>query len=401
MMPLWPVCRQRPSSIGPRMVRRMNWKIPLFKIYWDEEDIEMVKETIRRGMSWAIGPNIEKFEEMLSRYVGMKYALVFNSGTSALHAVLLASGVGPGDEVIVPSFTFIATANAPLFVGARPVFADIEERTYGLDPEDVERKITRKTKVIMPIHYGGAPCLITELKAVAERHNLLLIEDAAESLGATVHGKKVGSFGNAAILSFCSNKVVTTGEGGAVVTDSVDMYEKLKLIRSHGRAETANYFSSTEYMDYVTLGYNFRMSDITAALGIAQLKKIDAVIEMRRRNAEILSARLSRIAEIEVHCPPDNFFHVYQMYTIRVNEGKEKRDGLSAYLARQGIMTKVYFHPVHQTHFYKNKLGYKCDLPITAKLSRQVLTLPMYPTLTEHEIDFIADNVATFFSRGA
>jgi dTDP-4-amino-4,6-dideoxygalactose transaminase len=379
----------------------MDWKIPLFKIYWDEKDVGMVKEAIQRGMFWAIGPNIEKLEHMLSEYMGAKHALVFNSGSSALHAVMLGYNIGRGDEVIVPSFTFIATANAPLFVGAKPVFADIEEKTFGLDPEDVNSKITKRTRAIMPVHYGGAPCLTTELKAIAERHNLLFIEDAAESLGATVNGKKVGSFGDAGVFSFCSNKVITTGEGGAVVTDSVDIYEKLKLIRSHGRAETANYFSSTDYMDYVTLGYNFRMSDITAALGMAQLEKIDAVIEMRRRNAEMLSARLSRIAEIEVPRSPDNFLHVYQMYTIRVKEGKEKRDALSASLAKQGIMTKVFFHPVHQTHFYTDKLGYKCDLPITESLSRQVLTLPMYPTLSEREIDFIADQIATFFSPGA
>lgn len=376
----------------------MNWKIPLFKICWDKKDTEMVNEAIRRGMFWAIGPNIEKFEEMLARYVGTKYALVFNSGTSALHAVLLACGIGPGDEVIVPSFTFIATANAPLFVGAKPIFADVEEKTFGLDPEDVNSKITKKTRAIMPIHYGGAPCLITELKTIAERYNLLLIEDAAESLGATVNGKKVGSFGNAAILSFCSNKVITTGEGGAVVTDSVDTYEKLKLIRSHGRAETANYFASVDYMDYVTLGYNFRMSDITAALGISQLEKIDRVIELRRRNAKMLSGKLTRIAEIEVPHPPDSFFHVYQMYTIRVKEGKEKRDALAAYLAERGIMSKVYFLPVHFTHFYKNKLGYNCELTITERVSQQVLTLPMYPTLTEDEIDYIADTIMAFFS---
>jgi perosamine synthetase len=379
----------------------MDWKIPLFKIYWDEEDVGIVKEAIERGTHWAIGPNVEKFEELISRYVNTKYALVFNSGTSALHAILLAYDIGQGDEVIVPSFTFIATANAPLFVGAKPVFADVEDKTYGLDPEDVEAKITTKTKAIIPIHYGGCPCFIEEVREIARKHNLLLIEDAAESLGATVDGKKVGSFGNAAILSFCSNKIITTGEGGAVVTNDREIYEKLKLIRSHGRAENISYFSSREYMDYIALGYNFRMSDITAALGIAQLKKVDTVIEMRRRNAEMLSARLSRIAEIEIPHPPDSFFHVYQMYTIRVKEGEEKRDALSAYLAKQGIMTKVYFHPVHQTHFYKNKLGYKCDLPITENLSQQVLTLPLYPTLTEHEIDFVADQVATFFSVGA
>lgn len=374
----------------------MDWKIPLFKIYWDEEDAEMVKDTIQRGMFWAIGPNIEKFEKMLSEYMGAKYAIVFNSGTSALHAILLAYGIGQRDEVIVPSFTFIATANAPLFVGAKPVFADIEETTYGLDPQDVTRKITPKTKAIIPIHYGGCPCLIRELGEIAKEHNLLLIEDAAESLGAAVDSKKVGTFGDCAILSFCSNKVITTGEGGAALTDSADIYEKLKLIRSHGRSETADYFTSTEYMDYVTLGYNFRMSDITAALGIAQLKKAGKIIEMRRRNAEMLSIKLSQITQIETPSSPDGFFHVYQMYTIRVKE-QGSRDSLSAFLSEKGIMTKVYFMPVHFTSFYKDNLAYDCQLPITERLSQQVLTLPMYPSLSRDEINYIADSVATFY----
>jgi dTDP-4-amino-4,6-dideoxygalactose transaminase len=375
----------------------MDWKIPLFKIYWDEEDVGMVKNAIQRGMAWAIGPNVEKFEGMLSDYIGTKYALVFNSGTSALHAILLAYGIGQGDEVIVPSFTFIATSNAPLFVGAKPIFADVEDKTYGLNPDDVETKITPRTKAIIPVHYGGCPCLIEELSEVAKQHNLLLIEDAAESLGAAVGGRKVGSFGNAAILSFCSNKVISTGEGGAVVSDSAEIYERLKLIRSHGRAETANYFSSTEYMDYVTMGYNFRMSDITAALGIAQLGKIDKIIKMRRAIAKKLSEKLSPIPEIEVPISPEGFFHVYQMYTISVKGGQEKRDALSAYLAQAGIMTKVYFPPVHFTTFYKDRLRYKCELPATENLSRQVLTLPMFPGLSEDEINYIADSIAAFY----
>jgi len=375
----------------------MNWKIPLFKIYWDEEDIKMVNEAIRRGMFWAIGPNVERFEELLSEYIGVKYALVFNSGTSALHATLLAYGIGPGDEVIVPSFTFIATANAPLFVGAKPVFADIEEKTYGLDPKDVERRITRKTRAIIPIHYGGLPCLINELKAVAERHNLLLIEDAAESFGAAVHSKKVGAFGDCAVLSFCSNKIITTGEGGAVLTDSKEIYERLKLLRSHGRAETSNYFSTNEYMDYVTLGYNFRMSDINAALGISQLGKVDRIIDMRRRNAQQLSSRLSLIKEIDVPRPQRGFLNVYQMYTIKVKRGKDERDALLAHLSKKGIMAKVYFEPVHYTHFYRTVLGYTCELPATEKISREVITLPMYPALTGEEIDYIVDEVTNFF----
>jgi len=376
----------------------MHWRIPLFKIYSDEEDIKMVSEAIGRGMFWAIGPNIEKFEQMLAEYTGAKHALVFNSGTSALHSVMLAYKIGPGEEVIVPSFTFIATANTPLFVGAKPVFADIEAETYGLNPLDVEKEITPKTRAIIPIHYGGVACRINELKALADRHNLLLIEDAAESLGATVYGRKVGTFGDCAILSFCSNKVITTGEGGAVLTNSAEVYEKLKLLRSHGRAETANYFSTTEYMDYVALGYNFRMSDITAALGIAQLCKLDRLIEMRRKNAASMSTKLAKIAGIEVPCSSEGMLHAYQMYTIKVREGQDKRDALSAYLAQKGIMTKVYFHPVHLSHFYKDVLRYDCHLPITEELSKQVLTLPMYPTLSPDEIDYIADRIATFLS---
>lgn len=381
------------------MTREAGWKIPLFKAYWDAKDIEMVTETIQRGMFWAIGPNIEKFEGMLAHYLGVKHAVVLNSGTSALHAALLACGIGPGDEVIVPSFSFIATANAPLLAGAQPVFADIETQTLGLAPEDVERKISPKTKAILPIHYGGSPCRIQELKQVADRHNLLLIEDACESLGATANGEKVGTIGDCAILSFCANKIISTGEGGAVVTNSADIYEKLKLLRSHGRAEHANYFASTEEMDYISLGYNFRMSDITAALGIAQLARIDNVIAMRRKNAELLSGKLADITEIEIPLPADTSHHVYQMYTIKVKAGQEQRDALSAYLAERGIMTRVYFPPIHFTHFYRNELGYDCELSATEEMSRQVLTLPMHPTLTAAETDEIAAGVEAFFSQ--
>ena len=373
----------------------MNWKISLFRIYCDEEDIKTVAEAIKAGMNWAVGSNIEKFEKTIAEYIGTEYCVVFNSGTSALHADLLARGIKQGDEVIVPSFTFIATANAPLFVGAKPVFADIEEGTYGLDSEDIKEKITGKTKAIIPIHYGGCPCKIRELKEIAEDHNLILIEDAAESLGARIGDKKVGTFGDSAMLSFCQNKIITTGDGGAIVTDSKEIYEKLKLIRSHGRLETSDYFSATEYMDYITLGYNFRMSNIIAALGIAQLKKVDKIIEMRRENAEYLTIRLKReIKEIITPNSPNEYYHVYQMYTIRVNN---YREGLMKYLADKGIMTKVYFSPVHLTHFYKNELRYACELPVTEEISSQVLTLPMYPTLTREEIDYIVEEMKRFF----
>lgn len=375
-------------------------KIPLFRIFWDEEDVRAVNGIIKRGMYWTSGPQSKEFERMIAEYIGTKYAVVFNSGTSALHAAVLAHNIKEGDEAIVPSFTFIATANALLFVGARPVFADIESKTFGLDPEDVKEKITDRTKAIIPIHYGGSPCLIRELKEIAEDYNLILIEDAAESFGAKIKNKKVGTFGDSAMLSFCQNKVITTGDGGAVVTDSREIYEKLKLIRSHGRLEDADYFSSWKRMDYVTLGYNYRMSDITAALGIAQLEKVGKIIQMRRKNAEYMSNKLCGMRNMSTPKPLyDYYFHVYQMYTVRVRGGQRTRDDLAKYLAEKGIATKVYFHPVHLTHFYMKQLNYDCKLPVTEEMSREVLTLPMYPSLTTEEMDYIVEETKAFFSR--
>lgn len=379
----------------------MNWEIPLFKIYWDSQDVEKVTSVIEKGMYWAIGPEIREFERKVADYVGVKHAFAVNSGTSALHAALAAYGIGEGDEVIVPSFTFIATANAPLFVGAKPVFAEIEEETYGLDPEDVERNITPRTKAIIPIHYGGSPCHIEELKQIAQKHNLLLIEDAAESLGAAFNGKKVGSFGDSAILSFCAPKVITTGEGGMILTDYRDIYEKVKLICNHGRAETADYFSSTEQMEYVTLGYNFRMSTMTAALGIAQIEKIDEIIRMRRENASYISERLSQIEAVETPIVPDRFFHVYQLYTIRLRHNSDLRDSLMRYLLTKKLVAKVYFYPVHLTQFYRKEFGYReGHLPLTERVASEVLTLPMYPTLAKEEIDYIAQSIEDFFVKG-
>jgi perosamine synthetase len=380
-------------------VRKLN--VPLFKIFWDDDDTAAVSRVIRRGMYWTCGPESKELEKKLAGYIGTRYAVVFNSGTSALHASLLAHKIKSGDEVIVPSFTFIATANAVLLASGKPVFADIETKTLGLDPNDVEKRITPKTKAIIPVHVGGSPCLIAELRQVAEDHKLLLIEDAAESIGARIGDEKVGTFGDSAMLSFCQNKVVTTGDGGAVVTDSPEVFERLKLIRSHGRLENSDYFTGREPLDYVTLGYNYRMSDITAALGLSQLAKIERLIKARREKAEYLNKRLSKVERLLTPKPCfDNYFHVYQMYTVRLPEGKKARDDLADYLGKKGVATKIYFSPVHLTHFYKKELKYKIRLPTTEKMSEQVLTLPLYPTLSEQEMNYAIDNVESFFSTG-
>lgn len=375
-------------------------KIPLYKIYWDKNDVNSVAEAIQQGMSWATGPNVNKFEELAAEYLGRKYGVAFNSGTSALHAILLAYGIKKTHEIIVPSFTFIATANSVMFVGGRPVFADIEEKTYGLSPEDVEKKISSRTKAIMPIHYGGGACLIDELKEIAEHHKLLLIEDAAESLGAKLNGKKVGSFGDAAVLSFCANKIITTGEGGMIVTDERNVYEKLKLVRSHGRLESEDYFSSSKTGEYVTLGYNWRMSNITAALGISQMGKLEEAIRLRRKNAEYLTKHLSKLNGIVTPSPPSGHRHVYQMYIIQVEKGAKTRNALQNYLSDKGITSKVYFSPVHLTQFYRGTFGFRGgELPVTGKLSEKVLSLPMYPTMSADEMDYVATNIEGFIKN--
>jgi dTDP-4-amino-4,6-dideoxygalactose transaminase len=372
----------------------MAWKVPLFRIYWDESDIEKTSAAIRRGMYWAEGPEMEAFGEEIEKYTGSKYCVLFNNGTSALHASLLSYGISTGDEVIVPSFTFISTANSVLFVGAKPVFADIEELRFGLDPDDVNERITAKTKAIIAVHYGGAPCDIRALKEIAEDHALICIEDAAESFGAETGGKKVGSFGNSAMFSFCQNKIIATGEGGAIVTDEKETYERLRLLCSHGRTNDQEYFTSSGDADYVVLGYNFRMSNITAALGLAQISHVENLIGKRRDLASRYSTGLKTIPEVKTPGEPDGERNVYQLYSIRCPQ----RDELKKHLAAGGIMSKVYFTPVHHSTLYK-KLQPGISLPVTERVFQNILTIPLYPTMTRDEQAIVLGSIRDFYGK--
>jgi len=374
-----------------------DWKIPLYKIYSDEEDLNIISKVIKRGESWAIGPEIEEFENLIKNYVGIDYCVTLNSGTSALHATLLAYDIGGHDNVIVPSFSFISTANSVLFVDSNPIFADIEKTTFGLDPKDVLSKINSNTKAIIPMDYGGMSCKIFELKKIAEDRNLVLIEDAAEALGSSVNGQKVGSVADISIFSFCGNKVLTTGEGGAIVTNSRKIYEKINLIRSHGRLDNINYFHNPQGSDYIELGYNWRMSSITAALGISQITKLDKIIHMRQENAKYLTSKLSKHPQVKPPLPPEGYEHIYQMYTIRLPD-KNTRDNLHKFLLQKRIFSKIYFEPIHLTEFYRKKFGTKTNsLPITEEISNQVLTLPLYANMNSEEKEYLTSSISEFF----
>lgn len=376
-----------------------DWKIPLYRVFTDKDDLQSISKVLKRGMDWAIGPEIIQFEKSLAEYVDSKFCISFNSGTSALHASLLAAKIAKGDEIITPSFTFIATPNSALMVNAIPKFVDIDIDTLGLDPEYVKQEISTKTKAIIPVHYAGLPCKIEELSKIAQKKKIYLIEDAAESLGSHVNKKMTGTFGDMGIFSFAGNKVLTTGEGGAIVTDSKQLYEKLKLIRSHGRKENLNYFSSTLPPNYVSLGYNWRMSSITAALAISQLKKLNKLIKLRRKNAQYISSNLKKFPEIRVPMEPRGHFHVYQLYSI-ILENNKLRNNLKEFLTRKGIMSKVFFEPTHLTNFYKTKiLKKKLILQNTEIVSSRILTLPMFPGLTKQELDYICTSIKEFFEN--
>jgi perosamine synthetase len=332
----------------------MMMEIPLFKIHWNEDDIEAVNSIIRSGTYWCVGRDIEEFEQEIARYLGPEHCVLLNSGGSALQALMVAHDFQRGDEIIVPSFTFIASAYAPLYVGATPVFGDIEEDTYGLDAEDVKQKISRNTKAILPVHYGGMPCRINALRDLAEDHDLVLIEDAAQALGAKYGGKSIGTFGHSSIFSFCQNKVITTSEGGCIVTDDNSINEKVRLFRSYGRVISDDYFAGLQ--------------------GLSELEEVSCPVP-----------------------PSDDFFTVYQMFTIRVRTGQEERDALMKHLGEKGISSKVYFDPVHKYSVFQ-KLGYDSTrLPVTEKIASEVLTIPMYPHMTNEELDYLSKSISEFF----
>ena len=379
----------------------MEWKIPLFSTYFDQDDLDAVNKVIKRGTYWATGPEIEQLEKKTAEYIGTKHALSFNSGTSALHCLLLAYNL-KGSEVIVPSFSFIATANAVVLAGATPIFAESEEETFGLDFEDVKKRITPKTKAIIPLHYGG--CVSRDIKKIQElcfQNNLLLLDDAAESLGAGINGEKVGSFSDASMFSLCQNKIISAGEGGLVVTSNTKVYEKMKLLRSHGRFEKENtdYFSSIDEPDYLELGYNFRLPTMSAALALSQLNKIKTLIELRQKNAAYFNQSFKDIPEITRPLPPSGFDHFYQMYTIILPD-ETIRNQLQQFLITKGIQTRPYFHPIHLKTFYSRNYGYsEGNYPRTEQLAKRVLTLHMSATLNLEQLDYICSSVKSFFGR--
>lgn len=338
------------------------------------EELDAIAGVLGSGVL-TNGPRTIEFENMFSERHGCEHGIAFANGTVALEGLYLALGIGAGDEVITPSMTFISTATSILHVGATPVFADVEPDTFNIDPADVARKITNRTKAVVAVHYGGQSADLSELNELTDGAGVYLLEDAAEAHGAEYKGRPVGSWGLAGMFSFTPTKNVTTGEGGLVTTNDAQLADKLRLLRNHGQRAT---------YEHVSLGYNWRITEIQAAMGIEQIRKLDAILERKRRNAKILLALLESNDRIRPPLTKDDRDHVFMLFTLLIHG---ERDDVMRRLGSQGIETKLYFPPAHSQPVFE---GFTADLPVTEELAKRMLSVPFHSMLTSSDLERIA-----------
>jgi dTDP-4-amino-4,6-dideoxygalactose transaminase len=365
----------------------MDKMIPVNMPLMGDEEVEAVNKVLRSGLLTGrvqSGPWVKRLEDGFAEFVKAKCAFAVNTGTAALHLSLMAAGVAAGDEVIVPSFTFIATAEAVALVGARPVFVDVDPETYNIDPKKIEAALTKKTKAIIPVDLYGLPADMAPIREIADGHDLLVIEDAAQAHGATYEAKPAGSYADMACWSFYASKNMTTGEGGMITTSKREYADKIPYIRAHGEKE--EYYSSM-------LGHNFRMPEMEGAVGFVQLQKLPKFLEARRRNAMQLTEILSSVKRLQLPEEPRGFRHSWYLFTVRLKDATEsERDKLVENLRQKNIGASVYYRtPIHLMPYYKQFA--KHTLPETEKTSKQVFSLPVHPAVTLEQIDSIGQTV--------
>jgi perosamine synthetase len=355
--------------------------IPIAAPQIGEEERQAVLAVLDSGQL-AQGPVVEDFERAFAKWCGVANAVAVSNGTAALHLLMLAHGLKEGDELITSAFTFVSSANAALFVGARPVFVDIEPQTFNLDPGLVERAITPRTRAIMPVDLYGHPAAIGELREIADRHNLILIEDACQAHGAEIDGVKAGALGVSAAFSFYPTKNMTTSEGGMVTSDDDELAARVRRLRQHG--------ASTRYRHDI-LGYNFRLTELAAAIGREQLRKLDRFNEARRRNAAGLNRGLAGIKGLQIPRERQGYRHVYHQYTVTIEEG---RDRVQERLRELGVGTAIHYPiPVHRQPLYLDLAYGSISLPVSERMAEQVLSLPVHPGLRDDDLDRIIDSV--------
>ncbi|MBI5456405.1 DegT/DnrJ/EryC1/StrS family aminotransferase [Candidatus Kaiserbacteria bacterium] len=361
---------------------------PTARPYIGVREERYVLQALRSGVL-SIGPFIERFEKAFAKRYGVKYACAVSSGTAALHLALLAAGIREGDEVITSPYSFVASANAILYVGAKPIFADIDARTYNIDPRDIERRITKKTKAIMPIHIFGQPADMSAIMRIAKKHKLLVIEDACESLLSEWKGKKVGTFGKAGTFAFYPNKQMTTGEGGMIVTNDASMDALCRSMRNQGRGEDA------AWLDHPRLGFNYRMDELSAAVGLAQIENIHFLLKERAKIAAWYTEFFKALADdIDVPYIAPHASHTWFVYVLRLKNGGIDRDAFIQDLARRGVRCRPYLPSIHLFQFYRKRFGFaKGDLPVSEAVSAGTFAIPFYIGLKKSDVRSIVRTI--------
>jgi perosamine synthetase len=376
--------------------------IPFYKPLTDARDVREVADSIRSG--WlTTGPKVRALEERIARRVGARHGVAVNSCTAALHLALAALGIGPGDEVVTSPYTFAATGEAILYLGARPVLADIDARTLNLDPEAAERAITRRTRALVPVHIAGLPCDLKALRTVARR--IPIVEDAAHAIGASIGRRPIGALSEMTCFSFYATKNLTTGEGGMVTLDDRRLADRLRRLSLHGLTRDAwkRYTrAGTWRYDVVELGFKYNMTDVAAAIGLAQLSRFDAMQRRRLRIVERYDRRLAGEEAFELPATVRGMTHAWHLYILRLAPGVLRigRDELIEILRDRGIGTSVHFQPLHLHSYYRGTFGYRPgDYPITERESARALSLPLYPGLPDGDVDRITDTLLEIARR--
>jgi len=358
--------------------------IPIAIPVLGDKELEYVSEAVRTGWISSQGQYVAEFEELFSHYCGVRYGVAVTSGTAALHLALVVLGIGPGDEVIIPPLTHIACANMVTLTGAKPVLADCAWDTWGIDPTKVEEKITSRTKAIMVVHLYGHPVDMDPILEIADKYGLYIIEDAAEAHGAEYKGRRVGSLGHMGCFSFYANKIITTGEGGMIVTDDAALAAKARKLRDQAYERERRFW-------HKELGFNYRMTNIQAAIGVAQMERIDEFINIRRRNAQLFNRLLSDVPGLTL--PPEAPWakNVYWMYSLLVDESfGMSRDQLADYLKSHSIDTRPFFYPIHLQPLYEQQFRGE-SYPVAEELSKRGINLPSGNNLTETQVHRIVD----------
>ena len=364
--------------------------IPYFIPWITQSD----KNAVKRAMSqrWLTnGPILKQFEEKIQTYTNTKYAIGVGSATHALHLAVRSLGICHGDEVIVPTFTFAATANAASYTGAKPILADVDEKSFNITPKEIKKRITKKTKAVIVVHYGGQACDMDEIQKISNKHNLFLIEDCAHALGSKFYNKKCGSIGDIGCFSFYPTKIITTGEGGMVTTQNKALADKIRILRSHA-VNVDSYkrekLAAWKY-DIIDLGYNYRLDELRSALGLSQLSRINKINKMRQNIAKIYDKHLSKIRGISIPEISYRRNHIYHLYTIKVEHDYHyTRDELYIKLQKNGVGSSVQYWPLHLMTYNKNKYHTQ-SFPNANSLKDKVLSLPIFPKMTRKQIDFV------------